>query len=145
MNDVSVVALFCDDIRQEASGTVTIVGVYPDNVNVPKIPGGLLKLGIYVRIHLDPSFAPVPISTWLELPDGKELNRDEVDPKLVRDALSKASTSEAPYAGLIASFVIANFGITEPGRVKAMVQLGDQKIVAGALNVRVPRPDAPAI
>ena len=137
MNDVSVVALFCDDIRQETSGTTTIVGVFPDNLNMPIIPGGLLKLGVYIRLHLRPDFSPVPIYTWIELADGREVNRDEVDPKLVRDTLEKARTRDAPYAGLIAAFVVGNFAVKEPGRLKAMVQIGEQKIVAGALNVKL--------
>jgi hypothetical protein len=140
MSDVSVVALFCDDIRQEKNGTVTIVGVYPDNVNVASIPGSLLKLGVYLRIHLAPTFDPVPITTWMELPDGKEIHKDEIDSKLLRESLDKVNKNSGPYAGVIASFVLGNFAIPAAGRLKAMVQIGEKKIIAGALNIKVSAP-----
>ena len=50
MNDISVVALFCSDVRQEKGGTETIVGIFPDNVNLLTIPGAFAQMYVYVRM-----------------------------------------------------------------------------------------------
>ena len=33
LDDVSAVAIFCQDIREEKAGTVSIVGILPDNIS----------------------------------------------------------------------------------------------------------------
>jgi hypothetical protein len=77
MNDISIVALFCSDVRQEKGGTETIVGVLPDNVNLPSIPGPFAQICVYVRMHMRPSFRPAQIISRLMLPDGSELDRSD--------------------------------------------------------------------
>src|ERR1700710_2233278 len=65
MLPISAMAIFCEDIREEVGGSVTLVGVLPDNINVGKfspteVPVAhsvnrmLSKLCIYARLHFDP-------------------------------------------------------------------------------------------
>ena len=101
MNDISVVAMFCSDIRQEQGGTVTLVGVFPDNVNLPKLPGAFSQMYIYVRMHLLPSFSPKQIITKVLLPNGSELDRSEIEAELVQRTRKKILETGAPTVGLI--------------------------------------------
>lgn len=137
MNDVSVVGVFCDDIRQETAGTVTIVGVYPDNITVPLIPGVLPKLCGYVRMHLRPDFKPGRIVTRMLSPSGKELSASEAGVQLVDNMLKTARAEGKPYAGLVASFAVVQLQITEIGRLRLVVTIGEDEYIAAALNVRV--------
>jgi hypothetical protein len=137
MNDISIVALFCSDVRQEKGGTETIVGVFPDNVNIPSIPSGLTQMCVYVRMHVRPSFRPNQITTRLVLPDGTELDRSEMEMGLVDRSREKAIASKSPYVGLIARFVIGPMPIAQEGRLQAIVSVDGADYVAGALNFRL--------
>ena len=52
MTAVNVMALFCEDIREEKDGVVSLIGIIPDNVNVdvnmsalPSEPSAPPKIG----------------------------------------------------------------------------------------------------
>lgn len=137
MNDISIVALFCSDVRQERGGTETIVGVFPDNVDVPSIPSGFTQLCVYVRMHVRPSFCPTKIITRLVLPDGSELDRSEMEMGLFERSREKAVAGKSAYFGLIARFVMAPMPITQEGRLQAIVSVDGKDHIAGALNFRL--------
>ena len=142
MMDVSAVAIFCDDIRPETAGTVTIVGVYPDNLKVPKLPGALPKVSVYARLHVRPDYAPGPIVARVVMPDGAEASKNEVDGDLVRKTLEMARIDKKPYAGFILTFTMSPFSISQVGRVSVVISVGDQNITAGSLNVQLAQPPA---
>ena len=131
MDDISVVALFCSDVREEKGNTVTIVGVLPDNLNVPKLPGALPKLCVYVRVHM---------YTRLVM-DGKELGRIDMQKTVVDAARAKSKDSGKAYAGLISTFVMSPLAIVKPGLMEALVMVRGKEIVAGSLYLNeVPQP-----
>jgi hypothetical protein len=117
MNNISAIAVFCSDVRQERGGTETIVGVFPDSVNVPKIPGAFAQMYVYVRMHMLSSFRPSSIVTKLLLPDGTELERSQIEPELIERTREKAIASNSPYMGLIAKFAMAPMHIAQEGRL----------------------------
>ena len=45
--------ILCEDIRDERSGTETLVGVLPDNVAIRGPRGVMPKLAVYLRIQID--------------------------------------------------------------------------------------------
>src|SRR5262245_1416449 len=79
----SVIALFCEDIREEKSGQDTIIGILPDALNVPQFPGALPKLGIYVRFHLNAESEFRSIRTRLRIPGANDLPLATVDESLL--------------------------------------------------------------
>jgi hypothetical protein len=135
MNDISIVALFCDDIREEIGGTTTIVGVLPDNLSVSEIPGIFPKLCVYVRMHLRSDLKPGPIVTRVLTPDGQEVGNSVAEPHMLADVLARAQNSGAPYAGLVMRFFVSPLQITQIGRIQALVSVGDKEHVAGVLNI----------
>jgi hypothetical protein len=134
MNDISAVALFCSDVREEKGNTVTLVGVLPDKLNVPKLPGGLPKLCVYVRIHVGVNFDPGALYSRLVM-DGKEIGRIDVQSKVVDTARAKSKDSGKAYAGLISTFVMAPLAIAKPGLMEALVTARGNEIVAGSLYI----------
>lgn len=142
MNDISVVAVFCSDVRTEKGGTETIVGVYPDRVNLPQIPGAFAQMAIYVRMHLRTTYRPVEITTRIVLPDGSELERSSMAQSLMEQTRQKAIERGAPLMGLIAKFQVAPLRITQEGRILAIVSVDGEDIIAGALHCVVISPSA---
>jgi hypothetical protein len=137
MQGISVVGLFCEDIREERAGTDTIIGILPDNINFPQWPAFFPKLCLYVRIHVIPSFEPGQISVHLVMPDGTEPGKIDLDPDLVKKTREAALASKAPTAGFISKFVMSPLQLSGPGRIQAVAHVGHQRIVCGSLYVNV--------
>ena len=137
----SVVSLFCDDIRQEKRDTDIIVGVYPDNVNVPKPPFAFPKLAIYTRIHFDPATEPT-VSIMLRDEEGWEQLLSDVSPEIVKKARDEANAKSAPLAGLISRAVFAGFKLQKLGRIRVVVRIDGQEYIGGALNAQLAESEA---
>ncbi len=138
MDNYSVVALFCDDIRSEASGQDTIVGVLPDNVAFTKYPAALPKLAVYVRIHLRTATPPKSISNKLVGPEGVVIIENTVEQHLITKTLADSQRDGAPHSGIISRFVLAPFPVTAPGRLQVITTIDGEEVVAGALNLKAP-------
>src|SRR5689334_701395 len=68
----SAIGFFCEDIRQEVNNVDTLIGVMPDNVAIGKnVPGMIPKLGIYVRVHIEPELEVKSITLTADFFDGK--------------------------------------------------------------------------
>lgn len=142
--DFSTLALFCEDIREEKAGTETIVGIFPDNLSVPKVPGVFPKICVYLRIHVRPDFNPGSIVTYIKMSDGAVISESRMQGDVVEKALSSARATGLPYAGLITKFVMVQLRVNVPGRISALVNIAGREYVAGALNIQVvsaPRPE----
>jgi len=137
MLPVSIVGFFCEDIREEKAGTDTIIGIMPDNVNVRSIPCVFPKLGIYIRIHLDPAHDPGEIQLKLALPDGSEFSLGRFEASLVTNSIDTARAGGGPLAGLISRAVASPFRIPAAGRIRAIVTVKGTEYIAAALNVQI--------
>jgi hypothetical protein len=137
MQPVSAICLFCEDIRTEANEVNTLVGILPDNLNVPGIPGNMPKLGMYVRINLDPAAEPCSISLELALPWGDVIPLGEIDQSLIAKARKDAQNSRAPVAGIISRSLFSPFPILGEGRIRAIAKIRDEPVTVGSLNIRL--------
>jgi len=132
--DVSAVALFCDDIREEKSGAITLVGIMPDNVEVPSIPGALPRLAIYVRVHLKVELPPEPIEFFLTFTDGAQHKITEFSRELIETTTRDAVRGGNKLAGLFSNVLVATFPVPVPGRAFVTLKRGGEIEVIGGLN-----------
>ena len=134
MRPISIIGLFCEDIREEKSGQDTLVGVLPDNIGVKNLPGALAKLGIYIRIQLDRDTDHQTIRTRIKIPERPNIEFASLD-HLISDAQTQAEANGMPFAGLIAKGIVAPFQISALGKIEAIVEIDGTEYVCGALNV----------
>jgi hypothetical protein len=134
MQKLSVICLFCDDVREEKSGTETLVGVLPDNLSIDKIPSAIPKLGMYFRIHLDPKFDPGRLTTKLKMEDGSVIELGEIDRSVLDRTRVEAEKHGAPITGLIFRAIASPFSVPFPGRVLAILDCDGEEYLAGSLN-----------
>lgn len=134
MNDVSAITVFCEDIRVEKQNTNTIVGVLPDNIRVDGIPGVMPKIGVYTRLHFDIGFDPGPISIVLQYPSGEEDILTNIDPEILKLAKQDSINRNAPMYGVVSRSLKSPFPVDQEGRITAIVNVGDAKIISGILN-----------
>jgi hypothetical protein len=135
---LAAIALFCDDIREEKAGTVSVIGIYPDNINVPKVPLALPKCGIYTRISFPvEEEPPKTIALSLAYADGTEVSLTMLDTELIQKARSESQAKGAPKAGLISTSLLAPFAIKKEGRINVIARIDDEDVVCGTLNVQL--------
>lgn len=107
--------VFCDDIRQEVGGKVTLVGVYATDIIVTRIPFVLPKF--CVRAKLDfPSKAKHSAQMELILPDQRKLGPVTINvPK-----------RDIPAQGMIAQLVFSPLEISDQGLLTVRIRFDEQ-------------------
>lgn len=131
---LSVMALFCEDIREEVGGTFTLVGIMPDNLNVLTLPGFIPKLCIYIRIQYQPDAKLGEIKARLIQPEGDPMELGHIDQAMVENSLKEAQRT-GRMSGLILRAYLAGYQLTKPGLMKAEVEINGETYLAGQLNI----------
>ena len=139
----SIIGLFCEDIRAEASGMHTLVGVLPENIDFPKWPAIFPKLYLCVRYSINPAVDPGPISVNWVMPNAATIAEVVLDQEMVRKSREAANANGAPLVGFISQFVVSPLQLSAPGRMLAVAHVGDESFVCGSLYVNV-KADPPA-
>ena len=135
MQTISFVALFCEDIRNETQGTNSLVGILPDNVNVPTLPFVFGKMGLYARVHLDPEFNPGPMILKLKLPGSSAVEVSRMEPELISRARDESKREGKPIAGFITYTIMRNLSVTEEGIAVAVLEYGSTSLSGGQLVI----------
>src|SRR5689334_17198651 len=125
VDPVYIVALFCEDIRQEAGGSITLVGIMQDNINLDvqgrpeSAPTNaaitIPKLGVYIRISFDPNLALDEIKFRLTAPDGGEQQLGIVEAAVLKQAALQAREKGNPLAGVASRVILGGLTISKPG------------------------------
>lgn len=137
MMKFSATSIFCHDIREEKAGTETLVGVLPDNINVPAVPSRLPQLCSYTRIIMLPPFDQVDVSAALLSQDGSEFFRNSIDKEILKKAHEEAAEAGAPMATIVSRIVAAPMEFKEVGRMIVRVEVDGEGINCGQLNIRI--------
>jgi len=137
---MKIVGFFCEDLRPETAGTETIVGVLPDNMIVPGVPGAIPKLAIYLRIQIDMHEAPELITVTLKAPWGETIPLGKTDKVLIEKAQQAAKDSNLPIAGIVMRAMLSPFGVQGYGLITAVAEFGGAERVCAMLNIRPPDP-----
>lgn len=143
----SCVAIFCEDIREELAGTHSVVGVMPDNINLAvahptegSVPVLFPKMGIYLRVNLDPSRKPrSPVSARVEIPGADDVLLGEINSDLIEKAYADGKSSHSPVVGLIFKSVLSPVQFREPGSMVVYAKIDGKEIACGALNILIQR------
>ncbi len=135
---ISAVALFCEDIREEKSCQVSVIGIYTDNITVQSVPFQFAKLAVYIRITLSVDEpAPKEIALHLVQTDNKEIPFSVFGSDLVEKALRESREKGATRAGLIGSAILPGYRVRQKGRMNVIAKFDAQEVLCGTLNVQL--------
>ena len=131
-----IIAFFCDDIRAERSSTETVVGIYPDNVEVDKIPAMFPRMSIYLRINvfLDKEYEDILI--YMLLSDEQKVDLTTIKAELISSAQKQATEQGSPFAGLVSRIKQSPFVAANPGRIQIVAAVNGDDYVCGLLNIK---------
>jgi hypothetical protein len=134
--------IFCDDIRDEASGKKTYVGVYFGEMLITSPLPAVVPLFALAITYLEPLADPVQlVNLKVFVPGPTEEGELAADVELPVD---RADTIEdrnrdplAQYRAHIMHFKISPFVIAHEGYVKVRAYIGDEEVKLGSLRVRL--------
>lgn len=140
---VNGIAIFCEDIREEKSGQITLIGILPDNLNLNSLPGLGPKLGIYVRLAFDAkSPRPKEIAARLQTPWSEDRNFEigHADADLIGASAEASNSSNLPVAGIVMQALISPFPIPTAGQIVVYIKVDGEERPCGVLNLIGPSP-----
>ena len=144
MQAVSVIGLFCEDIREERTGQDILIGVLPDNLSVPSVPGALPKLGLYVRVHLDADSKPPQIITVkLINTDHSEIPIQAWTQTVIDKGFADAKINGLPIVGLILKVQMAPFKIPAEGKLFSQITIDGEDYIGSNLKIITTSANAP--
>ena len=135
MVEISAVALFCEDLREEKDNKISLIGIMGDNIAVPGFPGALAKLAIYIRINYPTDMKPQSLEIVMTHSDGERLVVNNIDESFVKKTIEEAAAQNNPVAGIVTQLIAAPFAINSAGRNKLELTWDNGSIFLGSLNV----------
>jgi hypothetical protein len=142
--------IFCDDIREEVNGKVSLIGCYGSELIVQgaTFPLILPKLGFHVTVRLPTGTPNLPFKFMVYLPgdaeDHPSINSETTIPDELfaehrvkpRDPKWEKMMGDGPrVTSLRQHFVLSPLVINEEGFIRVRVIHGDARIRAGALKI----------
>lgn len=155
----TTLALFCDDLRDEASGQQSLMGIWPDYIKL-ETPGNAVatsRMAIYVRtmISVDETAEDLEISLYAG--DQSVIRIAAIPAEFITKTIEEAKRGGMPNAGFINRMVAAAFPFSGPTLLKVVARCGEHEQIAGAASVELiylpdvspqpsslSQPDAPA-
>ena len=93
-----VTCLFCDDIRHEVGGKISLMGVYGDEMSIHSQGNNMLeRLSILLTVQIENNKKPFQLEVVLYGPRENDENRMSVELKPLKDIASKTSTAHIPF------------------------------------------------
>ena len=130
----------CDDIRHEADGKITLVGIYGTKLVASEFPITLPKLCFFITVNEETSAAGArDLNIYFE-PEGSEGDDDrkiltsysyEIPEEVVSDSNGKQFSMRSNTLEIIAS----PFRLEEEGKIRVRINIGDDEYALGALAV----------
>lgn len=132
----SAVAMFAEDVRDEVSGTVSLIGVMPDTVLVDSFPAMLPRLHLYMRVSYDPYDPPTSVSSGLRVNDQTAILAKDFDDDALRQTVADAVRSGIRIGTIVARFGAVNVQLAEPCQLNATITWNGEEYIVGNLNFR---------
>jgi hypothetical protein len=140
--------IFCDDIRREVNGKITLVGVYGGEMTIfGNAPASIPKLGIAIRFRVDPATLPVTAAIRVTRETASEtevLLETPVEAGPLPDEFEFPESVNSDGNKFLEIGINAECGqmtFTEKTTLRVKVLVGDDEYRIGALNVKLAPPE----
>lgn len=122
--------LFCDDIRHELGGKVSLMGIYGSHLLLPALPSNLIKLSVHFSIELPTESKPESVTIVIFV-GGKEHTKLELGGLGYNDEAAKEVNGHRLFGGTS----LNNLEFTEKTKIEAVIELDNQKAYSACLLV----------
>lgn len=136
----STLALFCDDLREEASGQQSLMGIWPDYIKLetPENTVATSRMAIYVRTMIPVDEKAEDLEVSLYAGDEVVLSIASIPAEFVAKTIDEARRGGVPNAGFINRMVASAFPFASQSTLlKVIARSGEQERIAGAASVKL--------
>lgn len=147
--DLVAQSIFCEHIRQELQGVVSLIGIMPDNIaispstaDLPPVEGQVAvipSLSVYTRVRFPLDRQPrSDIVVQFVSPSGQMIYEAPVERDFILESFSEAQQQGNEYLLVIQQANLANFPVIELGRYVVSVMYDGERFFSGALRISAP-------
>lgn len=127
---------YCDDIRQEVGGKITLVGIYAGQCLVPMIPCALPKLCVVINIaatRADPITSAVVTGAYA----GSEVFSMDLGDEQIAQIMAPSFSARPDGKNMMLMLmgVISPFNVTAPGKLTLKVIANGEELYAEGLEI----------
>lgn len=140
MSNINAVALFCEDVRTDSSGSFILTGIMSDGLAVQAFPGVIPKLGVFARVNVPVDADPVPIKIVMRGDNLPDFPIADFSAGFI-EASQKGVVDGAPFTGLIAGGAGIMVQIPGAGHIRVDCSIGE--ITSTIAFLRILPIDAP--
>jgi Family of unknown function (DUF6941) len=137
MPKFSIVGVFCEDVRMESNGQITVIGILPDTIAVRGIPGKFARLGVFIRSHFEMGFELEELKFEIVDTDGEIAHTIDVESETIMTGYSQAKSGNHPVIGFNSVHLATPLQIKQPGQLQLVAMVNGERQICGALNVRL--------
>lgn len=128
--------LYAEDVRQETTGQMSIIGAFQGGLRVPSVPAHLPKLAIIANLRVP--YEDTPTSVKLEVHrDGEVLQTIELPPDFLQSVTKQPGAG--PDEGYAMQFVVgfAGFPVPASGRLEVRATIDGRVLRGNSLEITV--------
>ena len=131
-----LLAIFCDDVREEAGNKVSYMGVYGPNLVVQSFPTTLLRLCCVFHLRIPVAMKPRKIVLRLTR-DDQRIFEIEVTPTAANEAAEKLAEEAVGAHAISFNHVVplVNLQISQTSVLKALAIVDGKEIRGGGLEL----------
>jgi hypothetical protein len=142
MKTKSLRAIYCDDIRNEVGGKVSLMGVYSGDMIIPSFPTTMAKFCAQITLQF-PRNAPPKQGVVLRLLSGEAVLAEAgMDQSALAGAPLPPTDPEIPEedAGLamVVTFMLAPLQVNEPIKISLRAIVDGEEMKGNAIKIRTP-------
>lgn len=148
MKQLNIVTLFCESGRQEVQGQMSLVGIFPDNIQLTPPQDANFEVAKNVAASIPRLFAYTRLNFEIENPPSKdsyiivEYNNDfltkfPVGADNIERAIREAKGLGSKYGGILLNLDMQPFFVPKDGRLNITYVDGDNKILSGSLKFTI--------
>ncbi|KRA51820.1 hypothetical protein [Pseudoxanthomonas sp. Root630] len=129
----SIGGIFCDDIREEVNGKISLVGCYTGGMQVESFPATLPKLCVFVRVIFSAHEPPSSVSFRL-LRDDEQLVVGHLPPETM-PAAAPEGADESLMSVIHGQIVLSPFELTGPCTLRMRAVVDDVELRGLSLKI----------
>jgi len=127
-------SIFCDDVRYELNGKVSLMGIYNDQMFVPDFPITLPKVCAHFDLRVNPDF-DCSEATLIIMKGAEKISSITLALSLADDYAQPDHGKQIAYKHFIGGVELPNIRFEEPTLMEILAQIDKQVVVGGRLWV----------
>lgn len=133
--------VFCDDIRYEAGGKISLMGIYNGSLEVKELPVTMAKLCLIVTLNEKRSSSGhrrIKVIQQDETTDGSEEDKVLIDMEYeIPDEVVSDETKEFSMRTQRLDLIASPFNIEQPSKIRVRSYQDGEEIALGRLEIKV--------